>query len=159
MLTFEEKIRIIDTFPELTRKDVSLGRVNYHYEESAHEKKTVVYHLHPNGNGFVFVGLIDHPDMDERGMVNIRDCGEPELRKLIAGSIKSLAPRSTGEQAIAGDGESEHWVNKQGHTLLLMQEEEDEMWYIYAGLNLESAFDTREEAEEYLIEEGFMRKG
>ena len=34
MLTFEQKQEIIESFPELTRKDVSIKRVNYHYEES-----------------------------------------------------------------------------------------------------------------------------
>lgn len=56
MLTFEEKLSIIETFPELQRKDVSLGRVNFHYPESVQEKKIVVQHLHPNGNGFVYAG-------------------------------------------------------------------------------------------------------
>ena len=56
MLTFEQKIAILDSFPELERKDVSLGRVNYHFEGSAHEKKTVGYRFHPNGNGYVFAG-------------------------------------------------------------------------------------------------------
>ena len=54
MLTFEEKTAIIESFPELTKKDVSLKRVNYHFEGSLYDKKTVIYHLHPNGNGFVF---------------------------------------------------------------------------------------------------------
>lgn len=56
MLTFEEKLSIIETFPELQRKDVSLGRVNFHYPDSVQEKKIVVQHLHPNGNGFVYAG-------------------------------------------------------------------------------------------------------
>ena len=45
MLTFEEKQQIIETIPELTRKDVSMKRVNYHYEESLYEKTVVVQHL------------------------------------------------------------------------------------------------------------------
>lgn len=39
MFTFEEKLAIIESFPELTRKDVSLKRVNFHYEESVQEKR------------------------------------------------------------------------------------------------------------------------
>ncbi|MGQ0517887.1 hypothetical protein ACT453_49800, partial [Bacillus sp. D-CC] len=54
MLTFEEKLSIIESFPELERKNVSLKRVNFHFEESRLDKKNVVYHLHPNGNGFVY---------------------------------------------------------------------------------------------------------
>ena len=34
MLTFEQKQQIIETFPELTRKEVSMKRLNYHYEDS-----------------------------------------------------------------------------------------------------------------------------
>lgn len=44
MLTFEEKKKIIESFSELTRHDVSLHRVNYHYEESHSDKKVVIYH-------------------------------------------------------------------------------------------------------------------
>ena len=51
MLTFEEKLAIIESFPELERKNVSLGRVNFHFEGSIYEKKNVVYHLHPNEIG------------------------------------------------------------------------------------------------------------
>ncbi len=39
MLTFEEKLAIIESFQELKRHDVSLGRVNFHYEDSVMEKK------------------------------------------------------------------------------------------------------------------------
>jgi len=34
---------------------------------------------------------------------------------------------------------------------------EEDLWYLYAGLNLESAFETYEEAEQYLEEEQFSR--
>ncbi len=39
MLTFEEKLSIIESFPELERKNVSLKRVNFHFEESRLDKK------------------------------------------------------------------------------------------------------------------------
>jgi hypothetical protein len=32
---------------------------------------------------------------------------------------------------------------------------EDDLWYIYAGFNLDSAFETYDEAKQYLLEEGF----
>lgn len=79
MLTFEQKTAIIESFPELTKKDVSLKRVNYHFEGSLYDKKTVVYHLHPNGNGFVFVGDLKKYEADNKGMVNIREATEEEL--------------------------------------------------------------------------------
>lgn len=41
MLTFEEKLSIIESFPELERKNVSLKRVNFHFEESRLDKRTL----------------------------------------------------------------------------------------------------------------------
>ncbi|MDF2535977.1 MAG: hypothetical protein K0R18_2136, partial [Bacillales bacterium] len=87
MLTFTEKLEIIESFPELTRKDVSLGRINFQYEESFNDKKNIVYHLHPNGNGFVYVGKLRGYDIDEKGMVNIREFSAQDLRSIIEKSI------------------------------------------------------------------------
>lgn len=91
MLTFEQKLAILDSYPQLERKNVSLGRVNYHYEESQHDKKTVAFHLHPNGNGYVFAGLLRGYETDDKGFVNIRDYSEFELRNLLDASITSLS--------------------------------------------------------------------
>ena len=169
MLTFAEKLAIADTFPELTRKDVSMGRVNYHYEDSAFEKKTVLYHLHPSGNGYVYAGQLAHYPADEKGFVNIREYGAEELSKLIAASIESLRPAGGAafasapadhravERDDAGTATDERWENAKNQTLLLKMEDEDHMWYIYAGENLDSAFETYEEAVEYLQDEGFSR--
>ena len=155
MLTFEQKLAIIESFPELKRKDVSMKRVNFHYEESASDKKNVVYHLHPNGNGFVYAEYVSSYNTDDRGMINIRDFSEEELRTVIAKSIQSLAPRSTAEVAIVGDLEEERWVNEDNASLILVQE--DEMWNVYAGLNLDGTFPSYNEAKQYLEEEGFRQ--
>ncbi|CAM3904665.1 hypothetical protein [Mesobacillus zeae] len=156
MLTFEEKLAIIESFPELERKKVSLGRVNFHFGESAEDKKNVVYHLHPNGNGFVYAGKIEGIDTDDKGMVNIRDFSQDELRDIIKQSIQSLMPPTAGETAIIGEAEEERWVNGEKHTLLLV--EEDDMWNVYAGLNLDGTFPSYNEAKQYLEEEGFSRR-
>ncbi|MCP8968090.1 hypothetical protein [Ectobacillus ponti] len=156
MLTFEEKLSIIKEFPQLERKDVSLGRVNFHYEESASDKKNVVYHLHPNGNGFVYAGGLQGYEKDDKGMVNIRDFSADELRTLLEQAIAALAPKSTEESAIVGDQPEEKWVNEDGHILILVNEDED-MWNVYAGLNLDGTFNSYGEAAEYLDEEGFRR--
>ncbi|MBB6673560.1 hypothetical protein [Cohnella nanjingensis] len=155
MLSFEQKIAIADTFPELTRKDVSLGRVNYHYEQSAYEKKTVIYHLHPKGKGFVYAGQLDGYPTDDKGFVNITDYTEADFRSIVAASIRSL----TGEAApIVREPEREEvWSNAKKQKLSLKYEEEDGMWYIFAGLNLDAAFETYAEAQEYLEDEGFSR--
>lgn len=163
MLSFEQKLSIFEAFPELQRKDVSLGRTNFHYEESAHEKKTVVYHLHPNGNGYVFAGLLDGVATDDRGLVNIRDYSAEELRSLIERSISSLAVAPPEKETSAKKNKAlgrkppqeERWIGPDNATLTLLFE--DDLWYLYAGLNLESAFETYEEAEQYLEEEQFTR--
>lgn len=147
MLTFEEKLAIIETFPELTRKDVSLKRVNFHYEDSITDKKIVVYHLHPNGNGFVYAERIkdrDYP-IDDKGFVNIRDFSENELREIIRESIVSLSP-----------AEPEEWVNKGNQTLILMNEYD--LWNVYAGELLDGTFTTYASAANYLDAEGFHKK-
>lgn len=153
MLTFEEKEAIIQEFPELTRKEVSLKRVNYHYEESLYEKTTVVYHLHPNGNGFVYVGdLPQYEEANDKGLLNIRDASAGELRQTIKDSIAYLA---TEEEEVTEEEVEEEWKNKENAKLTLLQE--DEMWNIYHGYNLEESFGSYAEAKAYLLEEGFRK--
>ncbi|WP_058301179.1 hypothetical protein [Gorillibacterium timonense] len=178
MISFEEKNAIAGSFAELTRKEVSMGRVNYHYEGSVQEKKIVVYHLHPNGNGFVYAELLPEYETDGKGFVNIRDFSREELHTLIRRSIRSLGPEReekedeaeaeaearlveaavTEEQDAEGFTEKhEQWSDAEGHILELHLEPEDQMWYIFAGDQLDSAFETYEEAADYLKEEGFTR--
>ena len=157
MLTFNEKLAIIESFPELERKDVSLKRVNFQLPSSASDKKNVVYHLHPNGNGFVYAGNLHSNQTDDKGMVNIRDFSADELKKLIKESIESLLPveKSLAEEAIIGNQVEERWVNEEKSHLIVINE--NDTWNIYFGLNLEESFDTYGEAEEFLQEEGFRR--
>lgn len=155
MLTFEEKELIIQEFPELTRKEVSMKRVNYHYEDSLYEKTTVIYHLHPNGNGFVYVGDIpEYEEANDKGLLNIREASADELRKLIKVSIAYLA---TAEEEVADDEVEEEWKNKEDSKLTLLQE--DTLWNIYHGYNLEESFGSYDEAKAYLLEEGFRKVG
>lgn len=157
MLNFEEKLAIIETFSELERVNVSLGRVNFQFKESISDKKNVVYHLHPNGNGFVYAGRVPNYKTDEKGMVNIRDFSAKELKQIIRDSITSLTEVENPviESAIIGDNQEERWINEENQQLLLVNE--DEIWNIYFGLNLEETFATYEEAEIFLVEEGFRR--
>lgn len=145
MLTFEEKQQIIESFPELTRKDVSMKRVNYHYEESLYEKTTVVYHLHPNGNGFVYTGDLPQYEADERGYINIREFSPEELKAIVRDSITYL---STEEEVY-----DKEWTNREGVKVVLVNE--DPFWNVYAGRNLEESFGTFDDAKRYLTEEGF----
>ncbi|MBO0993696.1 hypothetical protein [Bacillus sp. SD088] len=152
MLTFEEKRAIIESYPQLTRKEVSMKRVNYHYLDSLYDKTTVVYHLHPNGNGFVFVGDLQEYQADKKGLINIRDTSEEELRKAITDSIQYLSVGTEAEQDPEVTSESE-WRDQEGHSLILTCEEM--LWNIYAGLNLVESFTSYNDAESYLQEEGF----
>ena len=158
MLTFNEKLAIIETFPELERKNVSLGRVNFHLKESVSDKKIIVYHLHPKGNGFVFAGNLEGYETDEKGMVNIRDFSAEELQRIIKESIRSLTPieKTVAEEAIIGDHSEERWINNEGSLLIVINENEG--WNIYFGLNLDESFNSYEEAKEFLLEEGFHKE-
>lgn len=154
MLSFEQKLAIADEFKELTRKDVSLGRVNYQFEGSAFDKKNVVYHLHRSGNGFVYAGRLEGYDTDDKGFASIAAFSEEQLRTIIAASIDSLR----GDAGVASEpAHEEIWRNEKRQTLELKYDDEDAMWYVYAGLNLDGAFDSYDEAAAYLKEEGFSK--
>ncbi len=157
MLTFTEKLAIIESFPQLQRKDISLGRVNFHFEESVHDKKIVVQHLHPNGNGFVYAGHLPAKAKDKKGLVNIRDYSEEELRDLLTNSIAYLS-QVQEEQEVENEFAvlEGTWVGPDRQEVTLVQE--DLLWNVYAGLNLEECFESPIEAERYLIEEGFHKK-
>ncbi|MFD1851307.1 hypothetical protein [Oceanobacillus bengalensis] len=147
MLTFEEKLTIIESFPELKRNDISLGRVNFHYEESIFDKKIVVYHLHPNGNGFVYAENIDGDyQTDQKGMTNIRDFTEEELRTIITQAIASLSEFKVFEEA---------WINSEKQILTLIHEYDT--WDIYAGDLLDGTYASYNAAADYLQQEGFRR--
>ena len=149
MLTFEQKQAIIEEFSQLTKKEISLKRINYHFEGSLYEKTIVVEKLHPNGNGFVFVGdlLKYEKEASDNGLVNIRDYSEQALREIIADSIEYLSEEIDDEPII------ETWTDRSHTQLKLVYE--NRSWNVYHNDNLEEAFGTRETAVEYLREEGF----
>ena len=153
MLTFEQKQAIIDSFPELTKKEISLKRVNYHFMDSLYEKTIVVEKLHPNGNGFVFVGdlLRYEEEASDKGLVNIRDYDEQQLREIIEDAIQYLSEEVEEQEPIV-----EIWHSRDGSQLQLAFEQRS--WNVYHGDNLEEAFGTYEAAKEYLLEEGFRTK-
>ncbi|QCJ43062.1 hypothetical protein FAY30_14800 [Bacillus sp. S3] len=157
MITFNEKLAIIESFSELERKNVSLGRVNFQFPNSISDKKNIVYHLHPNGNGFVYAGHLENYETDEKGMVNIRDFSAEMLEQLLKESIHALSPivKTASEEAITGDSDGERWVDDEKHHLIVVNE--NDAWNIYFGLDLDASFDTYEEAVEFLREEGFTR--
>ena len=149
MLTFEQKQTIIDSYPQLTKKEISLKRINYHFEDSLYEKTIVVEKLHPNGNGFVFVGdlLKYEKEASDKGLVNIRDYNEADLRTIIEDAIAYLSEEIDDSPII------ENWISREGTKLNL--EYNNRSWNIYHQGNLEESFGTREDAVAYLREEGF----
>ncbi len=149
MLTFEEKLKIIESFPELERKDVSLGRVNFHYNNSSLDKKNVVYHLHPNGNGFIYAGELTGYEIDDKGMVNIRNFTEKALRNALQNAILSLTADEEEEVA------NEEWMNRNTQVLTLVKE--GDMWNVFADDKLDGTFTTYKEATQFLDEEGFSK--
>ncbi|SOC18299.1 hypothetical protein SAMN05880501_11079 [Ureibacillus xyleni] len=151
MLTFEQKQAIIESFPELTKKEISLKRVNYHFEDSLYEKTIVVEKLHPNGNGFVYIGdLLKYEKLaNDKGLVNIRDFDENQLKAIIRDAIDYLSE----EVDVFIE---EEWISERGTILNLVHEQRN--WDIYFQNNLEETFGTREAAVEYLREEGFKPK-
>lgn len=150
MLTFEEKLDIIKEFPELEKKEISLGRLNFHFEESLYDKKIVIYRLHPNGNGFLYAGEIEGYPTDEKGMVNIKDMNAEDLRALIRDAIDSLSLSPAEKNPVM-----EEWLNKNDQALVLMRE--DDGFNVYAEEQLEGTFNSYEEAVNFLEEEGFSR--
>ncbi|MBR2565250.1 MAG: hypothetical protein IKE29_11580 [Paenibacillus sp.] len=165
MLNVEQKLEILESYPQLQRKNVSLGRVNFHYEDSAYEKKIVALHIHPNGNGYIYAGLLPNYETDAKGFVNIRDYSEADLRTLLDATIEAMSHNPDAADAVeqvpaekksvpitlsSGGGV---WINDEGHTLTLKYD--NDMWCVYAGQDLEMAFESRGEAGEYLQEEGF----
>ncbi|WP_040285547.1 hypothetical protein [Sporosarcina koreensis] len=152
MLTFEEKQAIIESYPELTKKDVSMKRVNYHYLDSKFDKTVVVQHLHPNGNAFVYVADVPGYEPDGRGLVNVREASEAELRQTIEDAIKGLSESGADREPV-----EEVWLD--GSNSKLELKEELDAWNVYHGLNLEDSFGDYQEAVDYLKEEGFRKVG
>ena len=120
--------------------------------DSLYEKTIVVEKLHPNGNGFIFVGdLLRYEQEANKGLVNIRDYDEQQLREIIADAIQYLSEEVETEDPII-----EIWHSREGDQLQLVFEQRS--WNVYHGENLEEAFGTYDAAKEYLLEEGFRKK-
>lgn len=155
MLTFEQKQMIIESFSGLNKKEISLNRVNYHLENSLYEKTIVVEKLHPNGNGFVFVGdlLRYEKETNDKGLVNIRDYDETQLREIVEDAITYL---TEAQEVEVEEPTIEIWRNREDDKLDLVCEERS--WNVYHGENLEEAFGTYDAAKAYLLEEGFRKK-
>jgi len=91
-LSFDQKRKIFKSFPELSEKIISNGRVNYIFEGSMQDKKVLARELSYTGNGYVYGGYLPEykTEVDARGWINIRDYNEKALKELILKVIESF---------------------------------------------------------------------
>lgn len=150
MLSFEEKKALFNSFPELSEQAVSMNRLNYHFEESAVPKTTVVKFLHPkSANAFVFAGYLPK-DETKDGYLSVRDASKEEIIKLVEEAIAYLRLTEDGYE----DGYEEMWSDVNGDILTLQYT--NYMWTVLmASGAVEAVFKTKEQAEGYLMDEGF----
>lgn len=150
MLSFEEKKAIFDSVPELTIQEVSLNRLNYHFEDSAVPKTTVVKFLHPkSGNAFIYAGYLG-AEKTKDGYVSVIDSSKEEIEEMIQNSLEYLRLTEDGY----ADGYEEEWFDDHQDVLILRYS--NYMWsVIMSSGNVEGVFKTKEAAEGYLLDEGF----
>ena len=151
MLSFEEKKQIFDEYDELVVREVSLNRLNYHFEDSAVEKTIVVKYLHPkSNNAFIYAGYL--PDAQTKdGYISVRDANEEEIRQYVQDAIDFLKKTRDGYV----EGYSEEWCDEREDLLILQYSNGIWMVVLTTG-SVEAVFKTREAAESYLVEEGFL---
>lgn len=93
-LTFNEKIRILDSYNKLRKGTISLDRINYYHDCTKNRRKTVIRELKCSGNGYIYVGYLEKykNKADSRGFINIDKhiSSEDEFRKLIEEAIMSF---------------------------------------------------------------------
>lgn len=151
MLTFEEKKAIFDSYPELTATPVSMNRVNYHYEESAVAKTMVVRFLHPNGNALIYAGYLPKEETAKEGYISVLEASEEEIRELVDKALEYLNKKENGFEV----GYQELWTDEYGETLILQYDHP--MWAVLVeNGQIEGVFKSKEAAEGYLMDEGFM---
>lgn len=152
MLSFAEKKAIFDEFEELAMHEVSLKRLNYHFEESAVPKTTVVKFLHPNGNAFIYAGYLPEEDT-MKGYISVLEEDAEMIRQMTADAIEYLKKTVDGYE----EGYQENWVEDHGDYLTL--EYRNGMWSIIMSSGaLEAIFKTRDAAVGYLEDEGFFEE-
>ena len=104
--------------------------------------------------GLSYVEGIPGYEADDRGLVNIREATEDELKATIKDAIRALSTEEAEEKA---DMIEEVWMNGQGQKLTLLEEEG--FFNMYHGYNLEESFGDYKEAADYLKEENFKLSG
>ncbi|MFD1676734.1 hypothetical protein [Alicyclobacillus fodiniaquatilis] len=92
MMTFSQKIEFLQSFPELNKKELPDGRVNFYYANSRKQGKVIVRELYPpTGNGYLCGRYMSDFKVDARGWINIRDVGKEQLRTMVLAAISSMS--------------------------------------------------------------------
>ncbi|KAF0194034.1 MAG: hypothetical protein FD169_2080 [Bacillota bacterium] len=93
MISYQDKIRILASIPELSRTNRSYDRVNFVFPGARTRRKVVAREIALTGNGYLFVGFLEEFRhlRDARGFINIdrHVQGESELRLLLDRVIES----------------------------------------------------------------------
>ena len=91
-LSLDQKVEIIETFPELHKSIDKNGRISYFIYGSKQRRKQIIRELTHTGNGYIYGSLTPelHERVDNRGWINFKDCNERELRELIGKVIESF---------------------------------------------------------------------
>lgn len=148
-LSFEEKKAIFDSYSELEAVPVSMNRLNYHFNGSAVEHKIVVRFLHPNGNAFIYAGYLPKEET-KKGYVSVLEADEATIREMVDQAIAYLKKTHDGYE----EGYYELWFNNRGDVLRVNYD--NPMWTITVpDGQVEAVFKSREQAEGYLMDEGF----
>lgn len=151
MLNYEEKKAIFDSYTELTSQGVSMGRLNYHFNESAVPKTLLIKHLHPkSGNAFIFAGYLPEEDTKE-GYISVHESNEAELRRFVERGIEFLRLTKDGFP----EGYEEKWFDDHQDELILRYTNEAWLIIMQSG-GVEAVFRTKEQGEAYLNDEGFF---
>lgn len=151
MLNYEGKKAIFDSYSELVSQGVSMGRLNYHFDESAVPKTLLIKHLHPkSGNAFIFAGYLPEEDTKD-GYVSVHDATEAELREFVERGMEFLRLTKDGYP----EGYEEIWVDDHRDELILRYTNEAWLIIMQSG-GVESVFMTKDQAESYLNDEGFF---
>ncbi|QIL46881.1 hypothetical protein G7081_07240 [Vagococcus coleopterorum] len=150
MLSFEEKKAIFDSFEELTCQPVSLNRLNYHFEESAIPKTTLVKFLHPkSGNAFIYAGYL--PGQETKGgYISVHGDTKEQIIEKVNLALEFLRLTEDGFP----EGYEEEWRDNHGDELTLRYQ--NYMWVVVMTSGaVEAVFKTKQQAEGYLMDEGF----
>lgn len=90
MLSYEEKIEIFRSFPELEEKEISENRVNFAYPDSRRQRINLGAELQSSGLGYVNGKDIDPAicankgyRVNAKGWINIKDFTKDQLKEVI----------------------------------------------------------------------------